>query len=109
MIAAIQTRRSVSKLVLGHNDLRDDGCVILFRYLSSARGRKLCTSEISLNSNAIGDVGLSAIADYLEGNEHLTDLFLQNVSSLFVLVALCILFLSLSSERFQGPYTAESY
>ncbi len=86
MIAAIQTRRSVTKLVLGHNDLRDDGCVILFRYLCSTRGRKHGISEISLNSNAIGDIGLSAIADYLEGNEHLTDLFLQNVSCIACLL-----------------------
>ncbi|KLO09841.1 RNI-like protein [Schizopora paradoxa] len=78
VIAAIKTRLSVTKLVLGHNDLRDDGCVTLFRYLCSPRGRRHCISEISLNSNAIGDVGLSAIADYLQGNEHLTDLFLQN-------------------------------
>lgn len=82
VITTIQQRRSVTKLVLGHNDLRDDGCVTLFRYLCSTRGRKHCISEISLNSNAIGDLGLSAIADYLQGNEHLTDLFLQNVSRL---------------------------
>jgi len=63
---------------LGHNSLSDDGCVLLFAFLSSPLGRKYPIAEISLNANRIGDRGLSAIAAYLLDNTHLTELFLQD-------------------------------
>ncbi|KAG7448738.1 uncharacterized protein BT62DRAFT_946378 [Guyanagaster necrorhizus] len=78
VISMITSRRTVTKLILGHNKLADDGCIVLFRFLGSAAGRKYRITEISLNSNEIGDRGLLAIAAYLNGNQYLTDLFLQN-------------------------------
>ncbi|KAH8113791.1 RNI-like protein [Phellopilus nigrolimitatus] len=78
VIAAIQVRRAVTKLILGHNALGDAGTTELFRFLCTPEGRKYKIAEISLNSNAIGDAGLAAITQYLEGNEHLRELFLQN-------------------------------
>lgn len=80
VIAMIENRRSVTKLILGHNDLGDDGCIELFHYLCSDDGRRYKIAEISLNSNEIGDKGLAAIAEYLENNTDLRELFLQNVS-----------------------------
>ncbi|PBK81166.1 RNI-like protein [Armillaria gallica] len=78
VIAMITSRRKVAKLILGHNKLSDDGCIVLFQFLGSPAGRKYRIMEISLNSNEIGDRGLLAIAAYLNGNQHLTELFLQN-------------------------------
>ncbi|PBK67385.1 RNI-like protein [Armillaria solidipes] len=78
VISMITSRRKVTKLILGHNKLSDDGCIVLFRFLESPAGRKYRIAEISLNSNEIGDRGLLAIATYLNGNQHLTELFLQN-------------------------------
>ncbi|KAK0458787.1 RNI-like protein [Desarmillaria tabescens] len=78
VISMITSRRRVTKLILGHNKLSDDGCIVLFRFLASQAGRKYRITEISLNSNEIGDRGLLAIAVYLNENQHLTELFLQN-------------------------------
>ncbi|KAE9404660.1 RNI-like protein, partial [Gymnopus androsaceus JB14] len=78
IIDLIRSRRTVTKLILGHNSLSDDGCVLLFAFLSSPLGRKYPIAEISLNANRIGDRGLSAIAAYLLDNTHLTELFLQD-------------------------------
>lgn len=79
----ISARRIVTKLVLGHNELSDDGCIVLFKFLNSAVGRRYQITEISLNSNSIGDRGLLAIAEYLRNNEVLAELFLQNVGLRF--------------------------
>ncbi|KAJ7102584.1 hypothetical protein B0H15DRAFT_339627 [Mycena belliarum] len=78
IIAMISSRRFVTRLVLGHNELADDGCVVLFKFLTSSVGRKYQIAEISLNSNCIGDRGLAAISDYLQGNQVLKVLFLQD-------------------------------
>ncbi|KAJ7479970.1 hypothetical protein B0H11DRAFT_1863801 [Mycena galericulata] len=78
VIQMISERRFVTKLILGHNELLDDGCIVLFTFLASAVGRKYQIAEISLNSNSIGNRGLAAIAQYLKGNQHLKELFLQN-------------------------------
>ena len=80
VIKQILARRSVTKLILGHNDLGDSGCEELFGFLNSDAGRNYKITHISLNSNGIGNAGLEAIAEYLEGNEYLRELFLQNVS-----------------------------
>lgn len=74
------SRRSVTKLILGHNTLGDEGCEELFGFLSSEAGRKYKIAEISLNSNHIGNRGLLAISRYLQDNTTLKELFLQNVS-----------------------------
>ncbi|KAJ7139394.1 hypothetical protein C8R44DRAFT_693839 [Mycena epipterygia] len=78
IISMISSRRFVTKLILGHNELSDDGCVVLFTFLTSSVGRKYQIAEISLNSNSIGDRGLYSIAEYLQGNQFLKELFLQN-------------------------------
>lgn len=70
---------TISKLILGHNELSDEGCITLFQFLDSVHGHNFPTSEISLNANQIGDRGLLAIASYLENNSTLRELFLQNV------------------------------
>ncbi len=76
----ITSRRLVTKLILGHNQLGSAGCIVLFRFLSSAIGRKYRITEISLNSNEIGDEGLLAIAEHLKNDVFLKEFFLQNVS-----------------------------
>ncbi|KAJ7171628.1 hypothetical protein C8R43DRAFT_20386 [Mycena crocata] len=78
IISMISSRRFVTKLILGHNELSDDGCVVLFKFLCSSLGRKYQIAEISLNSNSIGNRGLLAISEYLQGNQVLKELFLQN-------------------------------
>ncbi|KAI0659846.1 RNI-like protein [Cubamyces menziesii] len=78
VIKDILARRSVTKLILGHNYLGDEGCEELFGFLSSEAGRKYKIGEISLNSNGIGNRGLLAISRYLRDNTTLKELFLQN-------------------------------
>ncbi|KAF5389614.1 hypothetical protein D9757_004210 [Collybiopsis confluens] len=78
VIELIRSRRTVTKLILGHNSLSDDGCMLLFNFLSSLPGRKYPITEISLNANRIGNRGLAAIAAYLVGNTTLGELFLQD-------------------------------
>ncbi|RPD63163.1 RNI-like protein [Lentinus tigrinus ALCF2SS1-6] len=78
VIQQILGRRSVTKLILGHNDLGDSGCEELFGFLSSDTGRNYRISQISLNSNNIGNRGLLAISRYLRDNTVLKELFLQN-------------------------------
>jgi Leucine Rich repeat len=80
LISMIKARRTVHRLVLGHNELGDDGCVALFTFLAgSSDGRKYHIAYISLNANEIGERGLLAIAEYLKDNQHLKHLLLQNV------------------------------
>lgn len=79
LITTIISRRLVTKLILGHNDLSDDGCVELFKFLGCDIGSKHPIAEISLNSNGIGDRGLLSIANYMTNNQTLKELFLQNV------------------------------
>ncbi|TFY54920.1 hypothetical protein EVJ58_g8575 [Rhodofomes roseus] len=78
VISDIRARRNVTKLILGHNELGDAGCELLFGFLSTEKGRQYPISEISLNSNGIGDGGLRAIIEYLRENTSLKELFLQN-------------------------------
>ncbi|KAH9923021.1 RNI-like protein [Amylocystis lapponica] len=77
VIAAISARRFVTKLILGHNELGDEGCEVLLLPPLGA-GAQVSNSEIGLNSNRIGDRGLLAISLYLRDNTTLRELFLQN-------------------------------
>jgi hypothetical protein len=81
----ISSRNTVTKLVLGHNSLGNEGTNVLFRFLESPLGRKYPISEISLNSNGIRNEGLLAISRYLKDNRVLKELFLQAVSLAFSL------------------------
>ncbi|KAK7021931.1 hypothetical protein VNI00_017160 [Paramarasmius palmivorus] len=78
IITKITARKVVTKLALNHNELSDDGCIVLFAFLSSAVGKKYRIAEIGLSSNNIGDRGLEAITSYLAGNIHMKELYLQN-------------------------------
>lgn len=75
----ITSRRTDTKLALNLNALGDDGCVVLFNFLSSDVGRTSQISEIRLVKNGIGDRGLLAISEYLKGNKTLKELYLQGV------------------------------
>jgi hypothetical protein len=77
-IKTVSSRRSVTKLILGHNNLGDDGCSYLFEHLCSPELNKHPITEISLNSNGIQDRGLRSVAQYLKGNIRLETLFLQD-------------------------------
>ncbi|CCM04772.1 uncharacterized protein FIBRA_06963 [Fibroporia radiculosa] len=78
VISMIQSRHLVTKLILGHNELGDDGCEVLFDYLISEAGCGHGILEISLNSNQISDRGLYSISRFLQNNTSLRKLFLQN-------------------------------
>jgi hypothetical protein len=91
----ISSRRFVTKLILGHNELSDDGCIVLFKFLASSVGRKYQIAEISLNANSIGNRGLLAISEYLQGNKVLKELFLQNVVQCIFLNAMVLTLLCL--------------
>lgn len=82
----VRARRLVHRLVLGHNELGDDGCVALFSFLGSSNGRKYHITYISLNANDIGERGLLAISRYMKDNQHLKQLLLQNVRPVFTFV-----------------------
>ena len=80
LISIMKTRRSVSKLILGHNSLGDAGCGELFQFLASDSGKKYKVSEIILGANDIRNEGLEALVNYLTGNRYLRAVYLQNVS-----------------------------
>ena len=80
VITLISSRNSVEKLLLSHNKLGSEGCAVLCKFLRSKIGKRYAISEIDLNFNAIGNEGLSAISDFLKDDQHLKELFLQNVS-----------------------------
>ncbi|KAF9010121.1 hypothetical protein BDQ17DRAFT_1347580 [Cyathus striatus] len=97
-------RRSVDRMILGHNDLQDEGCSALFSFLRSPAGRRYHIFEISLNSNSIGDNGLLEIGEYLKENEHLRELFVQNALNTSRLTLL-----SLTTNRALGDEFAEHF
>ncbi|KAI0821883.1 RNI-like protein [Trametes gibbosa] len=101
VIANMLSRRSVTKLILGHNDLGDEGCEELFGFLSSEAGRKYRIGEISLNSNGIGNRGLLAISRYLQDNTTLKELFLQNNAFVGEANVAVVFALSLNSSRLE--------
>lgn len=82
VISMITSRPKVTKLVLSHNKLGDEGCEVLFKFLCSDVGKKKNIAEIKLAMNGIGDRGLLAISEYLRRNDTLKELHLQSVSSL---------------------------
>ena len=84
LISIIRNRGRVTKLTLGHNPFGEEGALELFQFLCSDNARKYREkiSEISLMSCYIGDSGMMALAEYLEGNAALKELSLQNVRAL---------------------------
>ncbi|KIM86702.1 hypothetical protein PILCRDRAFT_815947 [Piloderma croceum F 1598] len=77
IISMISSRPTVTKLILTQNALRDDGCIMLFKFLCSDLGRTKRISEIRLAKNGLEDRGLLAISEYIKRNETLTELFLS--------------------------------
>jgi hypothetical protein len=63
---------------------------VLFKFLASSVGRKYQIAEISLNASSIGNRGLLAISEYLQGNKVLKELFLQNVVQCIFLNAMIL-------------------
>jgi hypothetical protein len=87
IIKEISSRRTVTKLILGHNSLGDDGTVALFTFLNSSGSNsgskyKQTITEISLNGNGISNKGLEAIILYLQDNSALKELSLSAVRPL---------------------------
>jgi len=76
IISMIISRPPVTKLILSHNNLGDNGCNLLFKFLCSNVGRRKHILEIKLANNGIEDQGLLAISEYLGGNEILKDLYI---------------------------------
>ena len=76
VIAELSKHPLARHLILGHNSLRDDGTIKLFKFLTTSR---LELSEISLNSNGISDEGLATISEFLPHAPSLKTLFLQSV------------------------------
>ncbi|EIW78417.1 RNI-like protein [Coniophora puteana RWD-64-598 SS2] len=81
VIDELKTRRNgITKLVLNHNVLQDEGTAHLFCYLTSDAGAKHRASltEICLNRNEIGSQGLYAVVEFLRDNIALKTLYLAN-------------------------------
>lgn len=79
MIEALSRRDAVAWLILRHNNLGDDGCVELFKYLCSEEGRTHKVSGILLNANSLGNVALESIGNFLRDNRWLKELYLASV------------------------------
>lgn len=80
VITLISSRKSVERLVLSHNKLGNEGCVVLCNFLRSTIGKRYAISEIYLDFNAIENEGLSAISEFLKDDQHLKKLSLLSVS-----------------------------
>lgn len=79
IISTLETNHTIKTIVLGHNPLGDEGTAVLFHFLSSNWARRhIRLDSITINSCQIGNLGLGAIARYLDGNQSLRSLFLQN-------------------------------
>lgn len=91
--------RDTVELSVGHNRLGSNGCNYLFRALTAAKAgegsslydrisstitvpRRLAgfrgLSKITLSANGIDEEALGSIAEYLEGDEHLRELYFTN-------------------------------
>ncbi|KAI0027389.1 hypothetical protein K488DRAFT_61684, partial [Vararia minispora EC-137] len=77
IINELQKRRSVVRLLVGHNALGDDGFAKLFEYLCG-EGCRHPIEEIQADHTQLGSAGLRAISQYLDGNQHLRSLQLQS-------------------------------
>ncbi|KAH6917912.1 hypothetical protein BKA70DRAFT_1135851 [Coprinopsis sp. MPI-PUGE-AT-0042] len=119
VIKLISSKRNVTKLLLGHNELGDDGCTVLFKFLGSQIGRRYSVTEISLNSNKIGNQGLLAVCQYMSGNRALKELFIQansftgdpHIISTFVksLNASCVEVLAITTNHGLGDAFADTF
>jgi hypothetical protein len=81
IIDILSKRDTVSWLILRHNNLGDDGCVELFKYLCSEDGQRHKVSGILLNANHLGNPALESIGNFLRDNRWLRELYLANVRS----------------------------
>lgn len=83
----IKDRPVVTRLILSHNSLGDDGCEALFRFLCSDIGRSRRIKEVKLARNGLGNRGWLAIAEYLRDNHVLEELYIPAVSRLFIVIS----------------------
>lgn len=72
-------RDAVAFLILRHNELGEDGCVELFKYLRSGEGQRHKVSAILLNENSLGNVALESIGNFLRDGRWLKELYLASV------------------------------
>lgn len=79
IIETLSRRDAVAWLILRHNNLGDNGCVELFKYLCSEEGQRHTVSGILLNTNNLGNVALESIGNFLRGNRWLKELYLASV------------------------------
>lgn len=79
VIAAISSRRQVSKLVMSHNRLGVEGFRELFAFLCSAEGRRYQIEEMDLHNCGIDDDALAALSEYVQNNVSLKSIQLQQV------------------------------
>jgi hypothetical protein len=91
--------RDIVELSVGHNRLGSDGCNYLFQALTAAKAgegsevhdrisesvtvpRKLAgfrgLSKITLSANGVDEDALESIAEYLDGDERLRELYFTN-------------------------------
>lgn len=91
IIAAISSRRFVSKLTVAHNRLGADGFGELFRFLCSNEGRKYAIDEIDLHNCGIDEISLMALSEYVRGSRSLRTLQLQQVNTLLLCPSSCVL------------------
>ena len=87
VISVLKHKGALKHLLLGNNELGDDGIGLIMEYLCSEDGRRLSLEEIGLNVTHIGDQALDAISRYLNGNQTLVGLHLQNVC--FPIYSIC--------------------
>ena len=80
IIAALASRKIVTKLSLAHTRLGPDGFKELFDYLCSKDGKRYGINEMDFHSCGMDDAGLRSLAEYLRCNRILHTLQLQQVS-----------------------------
>lgn len=80
IIKTLSHTGAVGCLILGYNNLGDEGCAELLKYLRSEEGQRHKIASILLNANGLGNVALNSLGGFLRGNKSLKELYLPSVS-----------------------------